>query len=227
MDSGNQDGKKDNKKKTSVIDIVKSRGKGGGAGKEKLLITLLAGVLLLLIAMPVAEPSQQGAGQERDGQEAGEGAWQEEPGDGSQAEAGMWSYEEELAARLEDFLRQVEGVGEVKVLIKTEGSQEKVVEKDRPLTQASQSETGENGSTRSTGETQQEESTVYEDTDAGQRPFVVKEYAPKIEGVVIAAEGAGNPEVAAGITDGVQALLQIEVHKIEVLKLKEMEEQNY
>ena len=113
------------------------------------------------------------------------------------------------------------------MLIKTEGSQEKVVEKDRPLTQASQSETGENGSTRSTGETQQEESTVYEDTDAGQRPFVVKEYAPKIEGVVIAAEGAGNPEVAAGITDGVQALLQIEVHKIEVLKLKEMEEQNY
>lgn len=215
MDQSDKMENKDNKKKSSIIDIVKSKGKGGGLGKDKLLIALLAGVLLLVIAIPAEEAASDGDGQDTEGEASGASSAGE-----TSIETLSLSYEEELEKKLEDFLSQVEGVGQVRVLIKTEGSQEKVVEKDIPVTQSSQEETDESGNTRSVHETQSEEATVYEDAEYGQRPFVVKEYAPKIEGVIIAAEGGDQPEVAAQITEGVQALLQIEVHKIEVLKLK-------
>ena len=41
--------------------------------------------------------------------------------------------------------------------------------------------------------------------------------------VVVAAAGADDPRVEQDILEAVQALLQIEVHKIKVLKLKEGE----
>ena len=52
---------------------------------------------------------------------------------------------------------------------------------------------------------------------------MVREYAPGISGVVVAAAGADDPRVEQDIFEAVQALLQIEVHKIKVLKLKEGE----
>ncbi len=202
-----------NKNETSFIEIVKSRIKGRGLKKDQLLILLLFGVLLLVIAIPTEKPAGSPA------KESLEPA--ETVSLSGQKDAQASSYEEALADRLENFLGQVEGVGEVRVLIKVKGSKERVVEKDAPSRENTQAETDETGSTRNTRETQQEETTVYEETEDGRQiPYVIKEYEPEIDGVVVAAQGGDQPVVVQNILEAVQALLQVEVHKIKVLKMK-------
>lgn len=207
-----------NKKETSFIEIVKSKMKNGKVKKDQLVILLLFGVLLLVIAMPVEEDTK-GEGffledKEKDPNEEYDLRKDED----SSTES---SYEKELAMNLENFLSQVEGVGEVQVLIKVRGSSERVVEKDEPISESMQNEKNDTGGTSSGKETVHEEVTVYEETEDGRQiPYVVKEYDPEIEGVIIAARGGDQPVVVQNILEAVQALLQIEVHKIKVLKMK-------
>jgi len=197
-----------NKNKPSFIDIVKR------IKKDQLVVLLLLGVLLLVIAMPTEESSF--------------GKWIPEnesseiitDNTGEKTTSGM-SYEEELSAKLEDFLCQVDGVGNVRVLIKVNGSAERVIEKDEPFTEQVSNDRSEGGTSGSSRETVKEEVTVYEETQDGRQiPYVVKENSPEIEGVVIAAQGGDRPVVVQSITEAVQALLQIEAHKIKVLKMK-------
>lgn len=202
-----------NKNETSFIEIVKSRIKGRVFRKDQLLILLLFGVLLLVIAIPTEGKADRKV--QEDGEEVSLSSVRE------QAEERTSSYEEELSDRLEVFLSQVEGVGEVQVLIKVKGSGERVVEKDVPSRQSTLTGTDEIGSTESSRESEEEETTVYEETEDGRQiPYVRKEYAPEIDGVIVAAQGADQSVVVQNVLEAVQALLQIEVHKIKVLKLK-------
>lgn len=204
----------DTKKQSSFIEIVKSRFAGKGPRKDYLVIALLFGVLLLVIAMPVQDKTtgktdsypSDGTGNAGESQAAAV----EEP-----------AYERQLEVRLENFLRQVDGVGQVQVLIRLKDAGEQVVEKDVPTRSTSQTNAQEG--TQET-ESTTEEATVFEETkDGRQIHYVVREYAPGISGVVVAAAGADDPRVEQDILEAVQALLQIEVHKIKVLKLKEGE----
>lgn len=82
--------------------------KGKGLKKDQLLILLLAGILLIVIAIPVSpeggKPEKENA-QEREGS-AGEP--EEEDGE---------SYERRQERRLKEALEQVEGVGKAEVMI--------------------------------------------------------------------------------------------------------------
>ena len=49
---------------------------------------------------------------------------------------------------------------------------------------------------------------------------MIKEMEPEIEGVLVAAEGGDNENVANEITQAVQVLFNIPVHKIKVVKMK-------
>lgn len=111
-------------------------------------------------------------------------------------------YCENLEGRLETLLQKVEGAGRVSVMITFQNAGEKVVEKD-----VEQSDT-------TTGET-----TVYNSASGGeQSPYVSKEILPEVEGVVVIAEGGGNAVVVKNITEAVQALFDIDTHKIKVIK---------
>ena len=50
---------------------------------------------------------------------------------------------------------------------------------------------------------------------------IVKEMEPEIEGVLIAAQGGDQNQVAGEITQAVQVLFDIPVHKIKVVKMKD------
>ena len=49
-------------------------------------------------------------------------------------------------------------------------------------------------------------------------PYVVQERVPEVVGVLVLAEGAEKATVKTEITEAVQALFPLEVHKIRVLK---------
>ena len=53
-----------------------------------------------------------------------------------------------------------------------------------------------------------------------QEPLVLKETAPKVEGVLILCEGGDNITIKEAISKACQALFNVPAHKIEVLKMK-------
>ncbi len=177
--------------------------------KDQLLIILLAGVLLVVIAWPVGSSSDD------EGTDVTHLESQEGDGDDTYETA----YEAELEARLKEILGKVDGVGEVEVMITLKSSSEKVVEKDTESTRDTTTEVDSEGGSRETQSSSDGEETLYTEEDGAQIPYVVKEITPEIEGVVVIAEGGDNAVVAADISEAVQALFEVQAHKIKVMKM--------
>ena len=177
--------------------------------KDQLLIILLSGVLLLVIAIPAGDKDDTKASDE-----------------GSTYQAGMTedssidnSYVNYLEQHLAESLSQIDGAGDVTVMITLKSSSEKVVEKDLNLNNESVTESDSQGGTRTTNQTAHEESTVYgSNGDSGEEPYVSKEISPQVEGVLVIASGGGNAVVKENITEAVQALFDIDTHKIRIMK---------
>lgn len=173
--------------------------------KNQLLIGGLVGILLLVIAIPVEnrENTREESRQEQDQGETESGG----------------DYGKRLERRLEEVLKDMEGVGKVKVMITLQDEGERVLEKD--WNQSSQDISEEDGSVkRSTKERQSQETTVFSQsgTSSGE-PFVKREVTPRIEGVLVVAEGGGDSRTVKNISDAVLALFPVEVHKIKVVKM--------
>ena len=150
--------------------------------KDKWLIILLVGLLLVVIAMPVSDiKSDQ-------------------------------TQDEQQVQKAENALAKVEGVGNVKVMITLASSSEKVVEKDREMT--SEVQEGESGGKN----TSSSETAVYANGNGEETPYVKQELSPRIEGVLVIADGGDNAIVIENITEAVQALFGVDTHKIKVMK---------
>ncbi len=174
--------------------------------REQMVIWLLLLALAVVIFWPVD------SGQEDVPAETVE---QEE------TDAGTAGPEQAMEQALADTLAQVEGVGAVRVALTLESTNKKIVEKDVPDSQSS--ETRQSGDeTSESSSSSQEETTVYErDSSGGETPFVISEEFPAVRGVLVVAEGGDNPVVVQEIQEAVMALFHVEAHKIKVMKMKE------
>lgn len=215
---------KEEKEKTAGFSILPLK----KFGKDKFVILVLVGILFFIIAIPVdshknrddvsqeqsggnvseAERNSQGVGTKNAAQDITQGTTQD-------------AYVAQLEQRLAEAIAYVDGVGRVKVMITLKTSEEKVVEKDMPSSRSNTSETDAEGGRRSIYDMESGESTVYITEGNGiQTPYVIKSIEPRIEGVVVIAQGGGNAQVNRDITEAVQALFNIEAHKVKVLKMK-------
>ena len=61
---------------------------------------------------------------------------------------------------------------------------------------------------------------LLEDGNGATEPLVLMENSPVVEGVMIAAQGADQPAVAAALNQAAQALLDVPAHKVAILKMK-------
>ena len=107
----------------------------------------------------------------------------------------------------------MDGVGNVRVMITVKDKGEKVVAKDN--TTSNSSTTSEDGLV--SNDYSSESTTVYDGEDT---PYETKELLPKVEGVVVVAEGAGNAAVETEIYETVMALFEVDAHKISVGKMR-------
>ena len=184
--------------------------------KDQWLILFLAGVLLLIVAMPTgrknsAAPDTQSSTQSSQGTTAAQ--------DGSSGDA----YGAALEQRLEEILQGVEGVGDVQVMITFRDQGESVVEKDvtmREDTQDGQQENETAAVNGGSGSRESSETTVYTQNEGDETPFVNREILPKIDGVLIVAEGGEDSEVRKNISESVEALFGLDAHKIKIVKMK-------
>ena len=174
------------------------------------LILVLAGILILIIALPTDTKEKKQA------EEAKENI--------SKENNTMEASKDEIERKLEDILEKIDGAGDVKVMITNQDSGTQVVEKDKNTSENSLEESDRTGGVRSTKEQQLQESTVYEEADAGNTPFVSKELLPKVEGILIVASGGDNQKVKQNISEAVLALFQVEAHRIKIVKMSGLED---
>ena len=177
--------------------------------KTQWTILILAGILLMVIAIPTEEKRDR------------EVTLEEREENVSLNEE---SYAESLERRLQNKLSKIEGAGRVEVMITLENYGESVVEKDKADSTSRRVQEGAEGrnTTEETREVHME--TVYQDADRGKEPFVGSEKTPKIAGVLVVAQGADKTAVKQNISDAVMALFQIDVNRIKVVKMNIQEE---
>lgn len=190
--------------------------------RDNLIIIILSGVLLLVIAWPT-KTDNRSISDSRDITTAGESPnllQKETDPIPSAVEESKEAYERKLEKRLKAILEVMEGVGEVEVMITLASSEELVVEKDRPIVRSNTTENDSEGGSRSIYQTDSKETTVYSNAGNDSEPYVIKTLTPKIEGVLVAAKGAGYGEVSKNITEAVQALFDLDAHKIKVVSLQ-------
>ena len=177
--------------------------------KNQLLLILLAGILLLVIVFPVPEQSGSSPDQKTEDTEQ---VLSSDIRDNGEYE----KYLEEKTARV---LEDVEGVGEVTVMITLKSDGQKIIEKDQSSSSQSTDEADSGGGTRSVEDQSSDKTSIYEQAaDGTSTPYVSKELAPEVEGVVVIADGGDNAVVAQNITEAVQALFGVEAHKIKIMK---------
>ena len=204
--------------------------------KDNMIIIVLTGILMLIIAWPVENKSENKMGvSELWDRNSGNIKYnsfnnnytEEEIEIGSVPESGIYREEYivgKMEKRLEEVLSAMQGVGRVKVMITLASSGEKIVEKDIPLERSNIVENDSTGGNRSTNEMYSREETVYStNSEGGKIPYVIRENSAKVEGVSVVAQGGDQPQVQKNISDVIQALFGIEAHKIKVVKMKREE----
>lgn len=174
--------------------------------KEQIVVWLLLLALVIVIFWPAGSGKETASGET----EVPEQKAQE-----------IQSQEEAMEQALADTLAQVDGVGAVRVALTLESTNRKIVEKDVPDSQSSETRTS-GDETSENSSFSQEESTVYErDGSGAETPYVVSEEYPAVRGVLIVAEGGDNSVVVQEIQEAVMALFGVDAHKIKVMKMKE------
>ena len=195
-----------------------------GDKKEKFIIFALAGILLLIVCLPVKKTERKsGAGSAGilSGEQSAGGESSAAVKTQSQEPSAEDTYVQELERELEELLKCMEGAGRVKVMITLQSTGEEIVEKDRPASRSSVTEQDAAGGSRSTNDMNSEETTVFiTDADGRQIPYVRKKLQPAVAGVAVLAEGGGREQVRRNISEAIQALFGIDANKIKIAKMK-------
>lgn len=137
-------------------------------GKDIMIVIIIIGILIAVLFIPSGPKKESNFTD-----------IQEPDGEGAFADTSL-EYEEELELRLEEILSQMEGVGEVEVMI----------------------------TLKSTSKTQSSSFT-----------YTAQTSYPEVEGVFVVSQGGDNSSVKLAITEAIQALFGIDVHKIKIVKM--------
>lgn len=116
------------------------------------------------------------------------------------------SYKEQLQQQKE-LLEHMDGVGKTRVMLTF--SDEGTDQLDKNVTKDGN---------------KKEEITVVYDTGDTRQPYVICRQMPKIEGVVVVAQGGGNAKTVTEISNAVMSLFPVEAHKVVVVKMSVQEE---
>ncbi len=194
------------------------------SGKDRWLVLLAAGLILLILAFPMDRRevvTRDGMGESLSGT-SGTGSEQPAGRDfdllEDQEDPAGSAYERQLERRLEELLRQVEGVGNVEVMIVLKSTEEKVWRVDKDTVYSSTQENDAGGGSRLVQSQEISEKTILTGQNGNGEPLLEKQLYPEISGVVVSAEGGGSPKIQAEISAAVEALFGVPSHKIKVLK---------
>lgn len=182
-------------------------------GLSRIIIIILAGVVLL--AASIADKKEENNIGENTDKTVSSKTLSE-----SDALEAMSDYATKEEKKLEAILEEVEDLGKVKVMITLASSEERMTLQNTDNTENSTDENDRSGGSRRKQEYSLRSENVVISSDGGEYPYIVQVNSPKIEGVVVVAQGAGTGKKDSEIIDAVVALFSIEPHKIKVMKME-------
>ena len=130
------------------------------------------------------------------------------------------SYEEKLNTELTAILSKIEGVGKVTAMIYFESGNEMLPAYNQNNSVKTTEENDGNGGKRITNENNNNTTIVTTNENGGNRPFITKEYKPKISGIIVIAEGANNPEVKYKLYEAVKTVFNIQQYKVNIYPME-------
>ena len=126
-----------------------------------------------------------------------------------------------IEARLAALLSQMKGVGKVDVMVTFSTTRENIPAYDTKRNQSSTDEKDSAGGTRNISQEEYDSTLAYEDSSSGgKKPVILKELEPEVKGVLVVADGADSVEVRERICNAVTVVLDIPVHRIQVVQRK-------
>ncbi len=126
---------------------------------------------------------------------------------------GIRARERSLAAELAGILGKVRGAGRVWVSVSLRsGPGERLAQST-----ADKEQTAQQGGQTTTSRDRTAAPVLRRTGSGGQTPVVIQERSPRVAGVLVVAQGAGDPTVRWALTEAVQAALDLPAYRIEVL----------
>lgn len=173
--------------------------------KNNLIVMALLGLLLMVIVLPFENSKKQESVEMEQTEISSMNPSVSEASAGEEYEA---AYRQRLEEELQELLESMEGVGNVRVMITLSATSERVILKDYEISEEEEaSRTVEN-------------TVFYTDEKGVENPYCQKIITPSIEGVVVVAQGGGDPQRIIEITDVIQSLFDVPIHKIRVVRMK-------
>ncbi len=179
------------------------------AGQVGMLLLVLAGVVLLVLSIPDGKGTESSDSREAvavDGEEL--------------ALEAMDAYAKRKEKATEEILSQVSGIGKVKVMLTLATSEEKVPLQDDDTTEEDTKETDSGGGNRDISRYDTKKESILVQREGEDSPYVVQVNSPRVEGVVVVAQGADSATIQTEIIEAIQALFPIKAHKIKVMKME-------
>lgn len=161
-----------------------------------LLVILLIGVALLVLA---GLPGKNGKKQE--------------PVKTGESMADREQYTRELETRLSKSLSTIRGAGSVSVMITLEDTGQSIYAQNEKAESKTAAEGAEPSAVRSSDGSY----VLKSDSGGGQSPLLIKSNLPKVSGVLVTAQGAGDAEVKNNLVSAVRAVLDVKAHRVQVL----------
>lgn len=168
-------------------------------GKEKLILLILAGIMLI------------GVSYFENGRSEGQTKVSETKYDGVSFED---DYGKTMEQKISDMIKGIKGVSKVSVMVTLKSGNEKVVKEDSE-DEASLSKKGSDEEKNNS----QKKKTVILENDNGESPYVVKEMYPEVEGIAVMASGIGDSSKKEEIIKMLSALFDVPLHKISVVEI--------
>lgn len=184
-----------------------------------MIILLIIGIVLLSVSSFITdkEGDISGIEDEETGVES-----TDEIKKGSSSESQREKAAEVLEQRLEEALGEISGVGDVAVTVTLETGPEFEYAVDVSSNEREVREDDNEGGERVTVETTTDNKLVLvqRSNASGEEPVVIKEIQPEIKGVLVVAQGAGDPAVRSGLSRAVQTVLGVPAHVVTVYPMK-------
>ncbi len=146
-------------------------------------------------------------------------------GTGSETEPAQSTPEGDYISKLEektkDILAQVDGAGNVEVMITLSSDGESVYAQEIKKSTSETEESASQGDSRGIVSGTEENTVVtVNNGDGSTSPVVIKEMTAEINGIVIVAEGGDSIIVKDSLIRAAQALFGVPANKVEVFKMK-------
>ncbi len=129
-------------------------------------------------------------------------------------------YQSSIQKDLKAILGQVEGVGNVDVMITFESLETKEIAYNTQESNNTTTENDNQGGERVIEESQTNLNAIMVNKDGSNEPLILTENYPSIKGVIVVADGASNPDIKYNLLKCVQNVLDLPSHKVMIYSRK-------